>query len=432
MGPSSPAHVQAVAVHDGLLALRALVVSQRTVGIDGLRELSIDCERAMALHARLAELGLESFVLTTCNRTEIYWRVRLPGDSDTVMRLFAESVRAAVLPASIVTPLSGEPAARHLFRVCAGLESLVLGEAEILGQVRSALDACRHAGPFLQGIVHRAVRTGRMARAETGIGVGALSVASAAMQILGRAQPLSGGRVAVVGAGDTGFKAARHLRALGVGTVVVINRTLARAERLAQAVAGEAVALDGLARELARADAVVCAVGSPDPVISAADLHRASAARAARPLVVVDLSMPAAVEPCDAPGVTCIDLTAVEAQVAGDRNRRASEVPKAEAVVGRELGHLHAWARRHALRPLVSDLRRKVEAIRRAELARAQGELPAGAAAPHDVLDRLSRRLLDQVLAIPLSTLEAGDVPLDLAQAHYLRRLFALGTGAQP
>jgi glutamyl-tRNA reductase len=140
--------------------------------------------------------------------------------------------------------------------------------------------------------------------------------------------------------------------------------------------------------------------------------------------------MPPVVEAGDVAGVTRVDLVALEQQVAEQRDRRAGEIPKVDSVIERELHHLQGWARRHALRPLVSDLRRKVELIRQAELARAAGELGDARNADVDVLDRLTRRLLDQVLAIPLATLETGELPLDAAQAQYLRRLFALGPGA--
>jgi glutamyl-tRNA reductase len=147
---------------------------------------------------------------------------------------------------------------------------------------------------------------------------------------------------------------------------------------------------------------------------------------------VVDLGMPPAVACGDAPGVERLDLNALDGRVERQRERRVAEIPRVEAVIGRELGYLDAWARHHALRPLVSDLRRKIEAIRRAELTLAQQELPDARAADVEVLDRLTRRLLDQVLAIPLSTLEAGEVPIDPVQAEYLRRLFALGPEPQP
>ena len=364
--------------HGGLAPLRALVVSHRSAGLEGLRQLTVDCERVMALHADLTAAGVASVVLTTCNRTEIYWHAGHPGDSETVPAMFADAVGAPQFwIAGAAMTLAGEAAAEHLFRVCAGLESLVLGEAEILGQVRGALDACTGAGPFLHGVVLAAIRAGRMARAETAIGVGAQSVASAAVHVLARTLTLRAARVVVVGAGDTGLKAARHLRSLGVGELVVVNRTLARAEQVGHAVGAEAAGLDGLPGELCRADAVVCAVATPTPLILTRDLRAAAAARRSRPLVVVDLCMPPAVETGEAPGVTHVNLSALEAHVAGEHGRRAQEIPKVEAVLRRELAHLATWARRHALRPVMSDLRRQFEAMGCAEAAVLQGATPS-------------------------------------------------------
>jgi len=425
------AHFRAVAELSGLAALRAFTLHHRNVGIDVLPQVALPPDGLTRLQASLVDAGIESFVLATCNRTEVYWRARVPGDDEEVRRLvearLPEAARAVLHAAS---PLRGTAAATHLFRVCCGIESLVLGEAEVLGQVRAALDAGPAAGPFLQGVVQAALRTGRMARAETGIGVGALSVASAAVQLVAAAMPLERCRVVVVGAGATGVKAARHLRGLGVGQLVIVNRTLDRAAAVAAPLEADSRSLDHLLDEVGQADAVICAVASPTHVIDREALREAVAVRDRRPLMIVDLSMPPVVEPGEVPGVTRVDLGALEQQVERQRHRRASEIPKVEAVVTREIHHLQAWARHHTLRPLVSDLRRKVEGIRRAELARARQELADTPAADVRVLERLSRRLLEQVLAIPLASLETGDVPLDPAQAQYLRRLFALDSGA--
>jgi glutamyl-tRNA reductase len=427
------AHFHAVAQFSGLAALRVLTLNVRNVGIGTLTDTALDCERAMEVHASLTTSGIESFVLATCNRTEVYWRARVPGDDEAVLALFYRTVG---LPPGEVTGsemrLRGRAAADHLFRVCCGLESLVLGEAEILGQVRSAMDACTGAGPFIEGVVVAALRAGRLARAETAIGVGALSVASAAVQSLTSELGISQSRVLIVGTGSTGMKAARHLRAIGVGELVLANRTKARAEAGAALLEAEATGLDVLPEHLTAVDAVVCATSAPGYVITSSDLARTAAARDGRPLVIVDLSMPPAVEPVQISGIVRIDLESLEQQVNARKDKRAAEVPKVESVITRELDRLQVWARQQALRPLVADLRRKVEAIRQTELARAQAELAEGKLLDGDALERISRRLLEQVLAIPLATLEDGNIPLDPTQAQYLRRLFALDHGVAP
>ncbi len=409
--------------------LHALTLNHRTIGAGALQQWSLGCDAAMTLHDELAGAGVESLVLTTCNRTEVYWRARTPEDVAIAMAAFERAVGGPAGAAGQgVDALSGRTAAQHLFRVCAGLESLIVGEAEILGQVRTALEACRGAGALLTGVVQAALRTGRLVRAETGIGVGALSVASAAVHQLSRALPLSRSRVVVAGAGETGHKVARHLRSLGVGQLIVANRTLARAEAIAAEVGAEAAGLERLPQELVWADAVVCAVTAPHPIVHAADLRSALARRGGSLPVVVDLSAPQAVTQEAVPGLIRIDLATLEQHVATHRDRREAEVPRVESLIDRELDFLHAWARQQALRPLVSDLRQKVEGIRRAEVARVLGELLPDIQA--EVFDRLSKRLLDQILALPIAALEDADVTPDAAEAQYLRRLFALEPGA--
>lgn len=423
--PLSPeaasAAAPALAAASGLETLRAISVSHRAVGVGALARHSLDCDAAQALHQQLTSAGVASVVLATCNRAELYWRAGGDGDDDAAAHAFA---RLAGLPSG-TGRLAGLAAAAHLFRVCAGLESLVLGEAEILGQVRAALDASPGADPFLRGIVHAALRAGRQARAETALGVGAQSVASAAVQFLSRAMPVNRSHVLVVGAGATGVKVARHLRALGVGRLVVANRTIERAAAVAAALGAEPAGLDGLQDAIGLAHAVVCAVDAPGHVVSLDDLRWAAAARRGRPLMVVDLSMPPAVEPGELDGVARVDLATLQHSVAQQHDRRAAEVPKALEVIERELRHLESWARRQALRPLVSALRRKLETIRRAELDRLRPELSA-ADADTAALDRLTRRLFDRVLALPVGALEAGHVTLDAAHTRVLRQLFAL------
>jgi glutamyl-tRNA reductase len=316
---------------------------------------------------------------------------------------------------------SGDDAARHAFRVCSGLESMVLGEAEILGQVRSAMEQSPGAGSFLRGVFTAAIRTGRAARASTGIGTGAMSVASAAIEQLESKVSLADSRVLLVGAGETAAKVARQLRALGVGTLVIANRTLDRAEALAQLTGASAVGLEALDDEIAAANVVICAAYSPSWIVTQSQI----AGRPAGALtVLVDLSMPPAIEPFEAAGVARIDLLEIERATAAHRQRRESEIPRVDALITRELEWLHAWARQERLRPFVSTLRRKADVIRRDELERAVAELKAGD--PQLVLERFSRRMFDRMLAIPVQQLKSGDLPFDGPSSDYLRRLFGL------
>jgi glutamyl-tRNA reductase len=339
---------EAPPLHSALASLRAITLSHHSVGLSALPAFSLGCDRAMALNAALTSGGVPSVVLATCNRTEIYWQSRGAGDDALVRALVTQALGPASPMVLAARPtLSGGVAAGHLMRVASGLESLVVGEAEVLGQVRAALEACPGAGPFLTAVFHAAIRAGRMARVETAIGLGVQSVASAAVRLLAQQLPLTRARVAVVGAGDTGGRTARHLQALGAAELVVLNRTASRASRLGATAGGEAAGLDRLPLELARADALIFAVAVTRPLVEATALAAAVGARGGRPITIVDLSMPAAVEPADLAGVRWFDLAAIERGVAADRQRRAAEVPKVEAVLARELAMLE---RRTSLR----------------------------------------------------------------------------------
>lgn len=333
--------------HSGLASLRAITLSHHTVGLGALPAFSLGCDRAMALNAALTSGGIPSVVLATCNRTEIYWQTRGATDDGVVRALVTQALGpASQMVLAARAPLAGTAAAGHLMRVAAGLESLVVGEAEVLGQVRAALDACPGAGPLLAAVFHAAVRAGRMARTETAIGLGAQSVASAAVRMLAQQLPLSRSRVAVVGAGDTGARTARHLQALGAAELIVLNRTVSRSERIGATADADAGGLDRLPLELSRADAMIFAVAVTRPLLEGAALAAAVGAREGRPITIVDLSMPAAVEPADLAGVRWFDLAAIERDVAADRRRRAAEVPKVEAVLARELAILERRASR--------------------------------------------------------------------------------------
>lgn len=330
-----------------LAPLRAITISHRTVGLGALPSYSLGCDQAAALHAALRSGGTNSLVLATCNRTELYWHSRDAAHDHLVRATLSDALQA---PALDVVPaaLCGRSAAAHLMRVASGIESVVIGEAEILGQVRAALDACTGAGAFLTGVVRAAVRAGRMARAETAVAVGAQSVASAAARLMAEAVDLRRARVVVVGAGETGTRVARRLSALGAGSIVILNRTPQRAAEVD--VEGiESGGLDRLPDALSDADAILFAVAVMTPLVTPAMLAAAADRRGGRALTVIDLSMPPAVAPGHTAAVRRLDLGTVERAVTDDRQRREAELPRVEAVITRELAMLErAMARRAA------------------------------------------------------------------------------------
>lgn len=318
--------------------------------MSGLASVAATPAKTAGMHASLTSHGIESVILTTCNRVELFWRSRTPQDDLVATGTLAMAIgTGAEQLVGASAWLAGERAAHHLFRVCAGLESVVIGEAEVLGQTRAALEASPGAGRFVAGVFRAAIRAGRAARAETEIGRGATSVASTAGQWLATHAALDTCRVLVVGAGDTARKVARHLKATGLRDLVVANRSLARAQSLAQEVGAEAVGLDLLPREIVRADAVVSAVTVSEWVITREHLRHCQD-RPGRPLLVVDLAMPPSVEPTECGGITRLDLGVIEQLTRARREQRSAELPRVEAVLARELAWLRKWTAREALR----------------------------------------------------------------------------------
>lgn len=332
--------------------------------MDGLAALAGTPGAAADIQASMTSHGIESVLLTTCNRVELYWRSGDPQDDVVAAGSLAMAIGARAEDLTGRTSwLTGAGAAHHLFRVCAGLESVVIGEAEVLGQARLALDTSPGVRRFLTGVFRAAIRAGRAARAETAIGQGAASVASTGIHWLTSRVPLANRRVLIVGAGDTARKVARHLQAIGTGGLVIANRTLARAEELARAVGAEAVGLEALHEELRRADAVISAVNGDGWLITRE--HLGPRQQQERRLFIVDLSMPPSVEPVAACGIERVDLGQLAQTADATRAERASEVPRVEAVIARELAWLERWAAREALRrqgPRPSVSARGVEA----------------------------------------------------------------------
>lgn len=345
--------------------------------------LPVEAMRAFLAAHRQANPADELVGLCTCNRTEFYL-VAPDGVVDTdaaaarVRARLAERVApvapeaAAFLDRAYIH--SGASAAVHLFRVACGLDSMVIGESEILSQLRGAYLLAREAGTTgttLNHLMDHALRVGKRARAETEIAQGNCSVASVAVTLAGRVfTHLERQTVLLVGAGETGELAARHFLDRGVRRLLIANRTPERAEELAARLRGKAVAFDPLAPALTEADIVVCATAAPGFVITPDLLARAQERRAGRMLVLLDLGVPRNVDPAadTLEQVLVYDVDSLKAICEQGRERRQAEIAAVEAIIEEELRKLLEWSSWLEAENLIADLRRRFETIRRREL----------------------------------------------------------------
>ena len=353
---------------------------------------------------------LEHAVLQTCYRVELYARLTSGVDDardELVDALsFAHDVPRELLLDHLYVH-AGEDVARHLCRVATGLDSLVLGEAEILGQVGEAYEsgaAAGTVGPGLRQLFRTAVTAGRRARAETAIGANPATASSMALALAeGALGDLRDKRVLVVGAGRIGLQTLKAAEGRGIRSVAVANRTRERAVEVAERFDAGAHDLDELAAALSDADVAISATSSETPVVSADLVHAAMADRPDRPIVLVDLAVPADVER-DAgavEGVRLFDVDDLRAGLDGAMTARLHEVPKVEAVVEEEVEGFGRRYRELEVEPLLTELRRQAESIRARELERALSGLDELDPAIAERMEHLSRTLVKRLLHDP-------------------------------
>jgi glutamyl-tRNA reductase len=385
---------------------------------------------------------LEHAVLETCYRVELYARLttELEGARDELVD--ALSTTHGVPRALLVDHLyvhSGEDVARHLCRVAAGLDSLVLGEAEILGQVRDAFDAGTAGGtvgPGLTLLFRTAISAARRARAETAIGANPVTASSMALALaVGALGDLRERRLLVIGAGRIGLQTLKAADGRGVTRIAVANRTRARAAEISGPFGGSAHGLDELEAALVQADVVVTATSSGTPVVPADVVSAAMSRRVGRPLVVVDLAVPADVarEAGAVEGVLLFDVDDLRAGLDDALASRLREVPTVESIVEDEV---EAFARRYReleVEPLLSELRKQAESIRKREVERALSDLGVVDPAVAERMEHMSRTLVKKLLHDPtVRTREragAGDAD-EVAEA--VRDLFGISAPSDP
>ncbi len=377
----------------------------------------------------------ESAVLSTCNRSELYVAAenveRAKEDLVAFLSEYHQLSSDTFLPH--VFAREDADAVRHLFRVAAGLDSLVVGEPQILGQVKEAyaIAAERHSsGPLLTKLFHSSFAVGKRVRTETALGEGAVSVSYTAVQLARKIfGKLTGRNVLVIGAGEMGKLTAQHLRTQGVGEIVITSRTFGRAQELAHTVAGTAAPWADLMTVLARADIVITATGSQVPILSRADIESVIGRPRHDPLFIIDIAIPRDVDP-DAGNIEQVFLYNVDDLqmiVKENLSRRSAEMDRAELIVAEEVGRFMAWHRSRGAIPTVVALRQRFEAIRRAELQRLESKLSGLSPEARARVEEVTRIIMEKLLLEPTEQLKAlPDEETQVLYTEAVNRLFGL------
>lgn len=381
---------------------------------------------------RLHERVEEAFVLSTCNRVELYAVCgHETSGADVLRRFLAEHGEVSVRTVCEASYAYGhEAAVRHLLRVAAGIDSAVLGENEILGQVRRALIAARNAGtvgPVLDRLGDTALACGKRVRSLTALGRDAASMTSVALRLTARERGgLDRANVVVLGAGAIADQVLAHLESVTGVRVTVLSRTFERATAVAVVHRANARPWTELADALVTADVVVGCTSSTTAVLDAVTLARARADGDARPLFCLDLAVPRDMDPgvADLPGVTLIDVDRLEVEAATHRAERARDLARAETIVAQESERYMDWWRGRGVASTVARLHARADAIRNAELERALARLPELAPHARAVIGELATRIVGKLLHEPTVALK-GD-PEGANMAVVVERLFGL------
>lgn len=363
----------------------------------------------------LREKTAEGVVLSTCNRTEIYAVVPSAetGSSEIVAFLAAFHGLAAERFAPYLYSLGGRDAVRHLFAVASGLDSMILGEPQILGQVRRAYEvaaASGNVGPLLSWVFLRALKAGKRIRTETGISRNAVSVSHAAVELAkGVLGTLADRSVLLIGAGEMGELAARNLMDNGASRLVVTNRTYHRAAELAARFGGAAAEFDQLPELLSEADIVITGTGAPGFILTAPTVRDAMSCRRGRPLFLIDIAVPRDVDP-EVKGLDNLflhDIDDLQAVCAANLEERQREAARAGEILDAELEVFGTWWSSLQVVPTIRALRDRAEEIRQAELQKALGRLGELSERQRSTLDALTTGIVNKILHQPTVRLKS-------------------------
>jgi glutamyl-tRNA reductase len=412
-------------------------VSHRTAPIELRERLDFSARGVDRALSALSGTGThhEATIVSTCNRVELYVGCDEPDSTRAAIQQFLAEFHgiAADQLAPHVYAKVGHDAVAHLFRVASGLDSLVMGEPQILGQVKDAFGVASQlgcTGPMLNKLFHSAFAAGKRVRTETALSAGAVSVSYAAVELARKIfGELKGRTVLVLGAGEMGKLTAIHMQSQGIGRLIIASRTAAHAASLAQTIGGSAMPWESLNSALVEADILITATGASTPIISRTAVVQTMKARRQRPLFIIDIAVPRDVEAGagDLEQVFLYNIDDLQAVVQENISKRGTEASEAEKIVAQEVGKFLGWLNSRSAVPTIVALRQRFESIRQSELRRLEPKL---ASLPPDArarVEEVTRLILEKLLINPTEQLKAiSDADTVATYSDALNRLFSL------
>ena len=418
------------------MQLLALGLNHKTAPVEVREKLALpESAQEEALSQLVEGYGLrEAAILNTCNRSEIYLASEGPEGLDSARRFLSEhqGVDAVAFDPHFYA-LSNSEVAMHLFRVASGVDSLVVGESQILGQVRQALERAQQQGSarlMINDLCQRSLRVGKRARAETEIGRGRLSISTAAVELAGQGfDRLEGRSAMLMGAGEMGELTAQYLVDGGVADLLVANRTYQRAVDLAARFGGRPVSIDEVAEHLVQVDIVISSTAASDFVIGADLVRQAMGRRRGRPLFLIDIAVPRDIDPevRQIDNAFLFDIDNLSQVVESNRQEREGEILKVQQIIDEELAEFLRWFNSLGTGSLIKALRQHGEALRQLELERWQGKLAHLSEEDRKVVESLLRGYANKLLHLPqVQIREFANADDGYLRLDTVRQLFGL------
>jgi len=424
------------------MALFVTGMNHRTAPVGVREQLAVEEDKLREILAEILAGGAvdEALIISTCNRIEVYGVAAVPGEARaTAFRYLCR--HRGVDPASIESFLYmhlDRDAVGHAFRVAASLDSMMIGEPQILGQVKDAFalaQTCEAVGPALHTLFTQAFAVAKKVRTETDVGRYAVSVSFAAVELAKKIfDGLSGRTVLLVGAGKMSELAARHLVEHGAFPIYVANRTWSRAQEMARALAGTAVPFDELTTVLAAADIVITSTAAPEPVIRRDMVAGVLPGRRGRPLFFIDIAVPRNVEESveTLDDVYCYDVDDLKQVVDANLRERRREAQRAEGLVEREVGKFVTRLADADVIPTIVSLRERLESIRLGEVKKTMTRLADASPETRDAIEALSAAIVNKILHAPITKLrESSRAGHGRSWTELVHELFGLGGGGR-